>query len=70
MDDLVKRLTEKMPIDDQDEVTRIQRGVRLHLKIQENNGVPVAKYDQKRKEPYLEYPDGRKDYHFSKPPAP
>lgn len=70
MSDCVKRVTEKMPIDDQDEVARIQRGVRLHLKMQENNGVPVAKYDAKQKKPYLEYPDGRKEYDFLGPSAP
>ncbi len=28
------------------------------------NGHPVALYDPELKKPYLEYPDGRRDYEF------
>ena len=66
MDEIVRHITQKTEIDDQLEVNRIKRGVRLHVKMQENNGVPVAKFDLKTKLPYLEYPDGRKDYDFAK----
>lgn len=67
MSESIRHVTENTPVDDRDEVVQIQRGVRLHLKMQENNGVPVARYDAKRKRPYLEYPDGRKEYDFSMP---
>ena len=30
------------------------------------NGHPVALYDQERKQAYLEYPDGRRDYNFTR----
>jgi len=28
-------------------------------------GLPVARYDEKKKKAYLEYPDGRKEYDYS-----
>jgi DNA-damage-inducible protein J len=39
----------------------------VHRAIRETRakGQPVALYDAKRKRPYLEYPDGRKEYEFN-----
>lgn len=30
--------------------------------IKQIKGVPIAKYDLERREPYLEYPDGSREY--------
>ena len=48
--------------EDMAEVKAIQQGVRLQVKLNKLKGAPVARFDAKAKKPYLEYPDGRKDY--------
>ena len=48
--------------EDDDEVEIIKKGVRLQVKMNKLNGSPVARYDAKKKRPYLEYPDGRREY--------
>ena len=30
--------------------------------IKKIKGVPIQKYDNEKKQPYLEYPDGRREY--------
>ena len=48
--------------EDSDEVKAIQKGVREQVKANKRKGAPVARYDFKAKKPFLEYPDGRKEY--------
>jgi len=46
-----------------DELTkRFEEAVRIENEIKKIKGQPIAKYDYKKKAPYLEYPDGRKEY--------
>ena len=49
--------------DDEQQVKVIQEGVRLQVRLNELKGAPIARFDIKTKKPYLEYPDGRKEYH-------
>ena len=48
--------------EDVEEFKAIQKGVREQVKMSLRKGAPVARYDFKAKKPYLEYPDGRKEY--------
>lgn len=46
-----------------DELTRrFQEAVRIENEIKKIKGVPISKYDFERKTPYIEYPDGRREY--------
>ncbi|MGN1402701.1 MAG: hypothetical protein ACI4XB_00075 [Ruminococcus sp.] len=46
-----------------DELTyRFREAVRIENEIKRIKGLPIAKYDAERKQPYLEYPDGRREY--------
>ncbi len=36
--------------------------VQLHNQKAHAKGLPIAKYDQERKQPYLLYPDGTRSY--------
>jgi hypothetical protein len=46
-----------------DELTkRFEEAVRIENEIKKIKGHPIAKYDYTKKAPYLEYPDGRKEY--------
>ena len=48
--------------EDMEHVKAIQKGVRLQVKLNQLKGAPIARFDAKAKKPYLEYPDGRRDY--------
>lgn len=46
-----------------DEMMRRMRGlVRLAIEKHQLLGLPVARFDPKTREAYLEYPDGRREY--------
>lgn len=46
-----------------DELTlRFREAVRIENEIKIIKGLPVAKYDHEKKLPYIEYPDGRREY--------
>lgn len=46
-----------------DELTeRFRKGVELENEKKRVKKVPIAKYDKDKKKPYLEYPDGRREY--------
>lgn len=47
---------------DKREDTALQRVVLRKTKEQLKNGIPVARYDAKKKAVYVEYPDGRIQY--------
>jgi hypothetical protein len=50
--------------EDMEQVKTIQKGVRLQVKLNKLKGAPIARFDFKTKKPYLEYPDGRKEYSY------
>lgn len=39
-----------------------KESIRIDNEIKKIMGTPIAKYDDERKEAYLEYPDGRRKY--------
>lgn len=46
-----------------DELTRLfKESIRIDNEIRRIKGLPVAKYDDKTRRAYLEYPDGRREY--------
>lgn len=47
---------------DEELTARFKEAVRIDNEIKKIKGFPVAKYDIERKVPYLEYPDGRREY--------
>lgn len=47
---------------DKREDTALQRAVSRKTKEQLGKGIPVARYDAKKKAVYVEYPDGRVQY--------
>ena len=46
------------------EELKAQKAVEAKTKAMLERGVPVALYDDVLKRPYLEYPDGRREYDF------
>ena len=46
-----------------DELTkRFVKAIRINNEIKKIKGIPIQKYDNEKKQPYLEYPDGRREY--------
>ena len=46
-----------------DELTeRFRKGVEIENEKKKVKKVPIARYDHKKGKPYLEYPDGRREY--------
>ena len=46
-----------------DELTkRFVEAIRIDNEIKKIKGVPIQKYDNEKKQPCLEYPDGRREY--------
>lgn len=41
---------------------RFIEAVRIENEIKRIKGLPIAKYDFEKDAPYLEYPDGRREY--------
>ena len=41
---------------------RFRNAVKIENKIKEIKGIPIACYDKERKEPYLEFMNGRREY--------
>ncbi len=41
---------------------RFIEAVRIENEISRIKGAPIARYDLEKKAPYLEYPDGRREY--------
>lgn len=53
------------PTKEDEEMTRLfKEAVKAELKKSKLMGLPIAKYDGRKKESYLEYPDGRRKYGF------
>lgn len=49
-------------LSDDELLYRFREAVRIQNEISRIKGCPIAKYDYDRREPYLEYPDGRREY--------
>lgn len=49
-------------LSDEELTRRFREAVRIENEIKRIKGLPIAKYDFKKKLPYLKYPDGRKEY--------
>ena len=46
-----------------DELTeRFKESIRIDNEIRRIKGLPIAKVDTEKKKPYIEYPDGRREY--------
>lgn len=52
--------TNEIPDEEMDK--RFREALRIAIAIKKAKGVPIAKYDLERREPYLEYPDGSREY--------
>lgn len=49
-------------VSDEELTKRFKEAVRIDNEIKKIKGLPIAKYDMEKKAPYLEYPDGRREY--------
>ena len=49
-------------ISDEELTERFKASIRIDQEICKIKGLPIARYDDERKEAYLEYPDGRREY--------
>lgn len=49
-------------VSDEDLTKRFHEAIRIDNEIKKIKGVPIAKFDKETKQPYLEYPDGRREY--------
>ncbi|MCR5474337.1 MAG: hypothetical protein K6F28_03940 [Lachnospiraceae bacterium] len=49
-------------ISDEELTQRFKESIRIDNEIRKIKGLPVAKYDDEKKQAYLEYPDGRREY--------
>ena len=62
MDNNMLTLNQTIGEKDAELVKTIQNGVRLQIEMNLTKGFPVARFDAEINKPYLEYPDGRKEY--------
>ena len=49
-------------ISDEELTQRFKESIRIDDEIRKIKGLPVARYDDDKKQAYLEYPDGRREY--------
>ena len=49
-------------LSDEELTERFKQSIRIDDEIRRIKGLPVAKDDDIRKKPYLEFPDGRREY--------
>ena len=49
-------------ISDEELTQRFKASIRIDDEIRKIKGLPVARYDDEKKQAYLEYPDGRRKY--------
>ena len=49
-------------VSDEELSKRFVEAVRIGNEIKKIKGLPVSKYDFERNAPYIEYPDGRREY--------
>ena len=56
------RINPSIGEEDSAEVNMIKKGVRLQVAMSKLKGNPIARFDAKKKSPYLEYADGSRKY--------
>ena len=49
-------------ISDEELTQRFKESIRIDNEIRKIKGLPIAGYDDKKDQAYLEYPDGRREY--------
>ncbi len=49
-------------ISDEELTKRFEESIRIDMEICKIKGLPIARYDDKNKRAYLEYPDGKRVY--------
>ena len=49
-------------ISDEELTERFKASIRIDQEICRIKGLPIARFDKKLKKPYLEYPDGTREY--------
>lgn len=52
----------KADITDDEILRRFKEAIRIDNMIKKIKGTPICKYDYEKRAPYLEYPDGRREY--------
>lgn len=50
-------------LSDDELLYRFREAIRIENEIKRIKGVPIAGYDVTMRKPYLEYPDGHREYH-------
>ena len=59
---ILNELDSTCGISDEELTFRFKESIRLDDEERHIKGLPVARYDDKTKRAYLEYPDGRREY--------
>ena len=59
---ILNELDSTCGISDEELTQRFKESIRIDDEIRKIKGLPVARYDQHKKQAYLEYPDGRREY--------
>lgn len=49
-------------VSDEELSKRFEEAIKIENEIKKIKGLPIAKYDFEKKAPYLEFPDGRREY--------
>ena len=49
-------------ISDEELTERFKESIRIDNEVRKIKGLPVAGYDDEKKQAYLDYPDGRREY--------
>ena len=60
--EILNELDSTCGISDDDLTKLFKESIRIDDEIRKIKGLPVARYDDNLKKPYLEYPDGRREY--------
>ncbi len=59
---VINELDSTCGISDEELTQRFKESIRIDDEIRKTKGLPVARYDDDKKQAYLEYPDGRREY--------
>ena len=59
---IINDLDKTCGISDEDMTVLFKESIRIDDEIRRIKGLPVARYDDELGKPYMEYPDGRREY--------
>lgn len=59
---ILNELDSTCGLSDEELTKRFRESIRIDNEVRKIKGLPVAGYDDKSQEAYLEYPDGRREY--------